>query len=112
MPLGRKKLRAAKHRRQNALTAIAMPAHTASLEGSVYLPSNNGSDDSLIDLESGNESNIQGGKDVKSSIEALQRLYSVSLPPHLRLKEKGQVTHRKNKNKKAVYSGDSQTTIW
>ena len=64
-----------------------MPAPcTPSPEGSEYVDS----DDSVIDVESDNEldKHMQGGNGVKSSVEAIQQLYSVFLPPHLCLEEK------------------------
>ena len=49
---------------------------------------------------------------MKSSVEDLQQLYLVFLPLHLCLEEKGQEKHQRMVNRKAVYSGDSQMTIW
>jgi len=113
MPLGSKKSRAAKHTRRNARAAFATPApHIASPEGSEYIGSDSGSGDSVIDVESGDEQAIQGGNPVESSVEAIQRLYSVFLPPHLRLEEKGREKRQKVTNRKLVYSGFSRTTMW
>ncbi len=109
MPLGSKRSRAAKHTRQNARVAFAKPApHTASPEGSEYL----GSDDSVIDVESGDELDIREGSGVKSSVEAIQQLYSVFLPPQFRLEENGREKRQRTLNRKAVYSGDSRMTVW
>ena len=91
--------------------AFTVPApHTASPEGSEYVYS----DDSAIDMENNDEldKRTQGGNGVKSSVEAIQQLYSVFLPPHLRPEEKGQEKHQRTENRKAVYSGDSWMTIW
>jgi len=109
MPCRSKRARAAKKMHQNAHTAFSKPApHTASPEDSEYL----GSDDSVIGLESDNELGIPGGNGVKSSVEDLQQLYLVFLPPHLCLEEKGQEKHQRMVNRKAVYSGDLRMTIW
>ena len=111
MPLRSKKSRAAKHTRRNACVAFAAPApHTASPEGSEYVYS----DDSAIDVESDDELDkcTQGGNGVKSSVEVIQQLYLVFLPPHLRPEEKGQEKRQRTENRKAVYSGDSRMTIW
>jgi len=111
MPLRSKKSRAAKHTRRNACAAFAAPVpRTASPEGSEYVDSDN----SVIDVESDDEldKRTQGGNGVNSSVEAIQQLYLVFLPPHLRLEEKGQEKRQRTENRKAVYSGDSRMTIW
>ncbi len=114
MPLRNKRSRAAKCARQNAQAAFA--ACAASPEGSEYIILDNSSNRSAIDLESGDESDIQGGNEVKASVEVLQRLYTTVLPPHLRLEENaaqnGHTKRRKMDNRKAVYTGDSRTTVW
>jgi len=110
MPLRSKKSRAAKHTCQNARAAFAAPAlRTASPEGSEYVDS----DDSVI-VESNDEldKHMKGGNGVKSSVEAIQQLYSVFLPPHLRLEDKGREKCQRTENRKAVYSGDSWMTMW
>lgn len=110
-----KRSKAAKRTRQNARATFAAPAsHTASPGGSEYVISDNGSDGSGMDLKSSDESDIQGGNSVKASMEALQRLYSTILPPHLRvrLEENEHTKRRKMDNRKAVYTGDSRTTVW
>ncbi len=91
----------------------------ASPEGSEYVVSDNSSESSddpksVIDPESSNESDRQGGDEVVLSVKALQRLHSVFRPPHLRVGEtqKGQNKRRKTNNRKAVYSGDSKMTRW
>ena len=106
MPLTSKRSNAAKRIRQNTPNGFAKPTpRTASPEGLEYLVSDNDPDDSGKDAESSDESEIQG-------VEALQRLYSMFLPSHLRLKEKKQEKHQNTKNRKPMYSGDSRTTIW
>jgi hypothetical protein len=106
MPLTSKRSKAAKHICLNTPNGFAKPTpHIASPEGSEYLVSDNNSDNLGKDVESSDESEIQG-------VEALQCLYSMFLPPHLCLKEKKQEKHQNTKNRKPVYSGDSWTTIW
>jgi hypothetical protein len=106
MPLTSKRSNTAKHIRQNAPNGFAKPSpHMASPEGLEYLVSDNDSDDLGKDAESSDELEIQG-------VEALQCLYSMFLPPHLRLKEKKQEKHQNTKNRKPMYSGDSRMTIW
>lgn len=160
MPLRSKRSRAAKNTRQNAPAIFAKHAHdTASPEGSEYIISSDGSNGSVMDVESSNDSDLQvenlhmaspegsehivsdsgsnclvidvessdvessddsdtQGKeadledDVQSSVEALQRLYSVFLPPHLCLEEKGQEQRQKRVDRRSTYSGDSRTTCW
>ena len=107
MPLQSKRSRAAKRAHQNARAALATPA---SPEGSdsEYL----GSDDSEIDVESGEESDIREGNGVKSSVEAIQQLYSVFLLSRFRLEEKGREKCQRTANRKAMYRGDSRMTAW
>jgi hypothetical protein len=101
MPLTSKKLRVAKCLCQNTPTAFSRPTlQMPKTEGSEYSVSDNGTD-----VESSDESGTHG-------VEALQHIYSVFLPPHLCLEEKGQEKHRKINNRKAVYSGDSRTALW
>jgi hypothetical protein len=101
MPLTSKKSRVAKCLRQNKPTVFSKPTlRTANTEGPECTVSDNGTD-----AESSDESETH-------AVEALQRLYSVFLPPQLRLEEKGPEKRRKIDNRKSVYSGDSRTTLW
>ena len=101
MPLTSKKSRVAKDLRQNAPTAFSKPTRRMSkTEGSEYSVSNHGTD-----VESSDES-------VTHAVEALQRVYSVFLPPHLCVEEKGQEKCRKINNRKSVYTGNSRTSRW
>jgi hypothetical protein len=109
MPIRSKRSRAAKRARQNASAVFAAPApRTPSPQGSEYVPS----DDSVIDVKSGDKSNNQAVNAFKASVEALQRLYSADLPPALRLKEEEPREPQKPKKRKAVYTGESETTKW
>jgi hypothetical protein len=106
MPLTSKRLKAAKCICQNAPNGFAKPTpYTDSPEGLEYLVSDNNSDDLGKDAESSDEMEIQ-------RVKALQHLYSMFLPPHLCLKEEKQEKHQNTKNRKPVYSGDSQMMIW
>jgi hypothetical protein len=117
MPLASKKSRAAKCTRRNANATFAQPAPRAASPGvSEYVPSDSDSGSSGVDpeLEGGDELCIQGRNAVGASVEVLQRLYSGVLPPHLQVRpeENKRMNRRKMGNRKAVYSGDSRTTIW
>ena len=58
--------------------------------------------------ESGNESEDE----VEASVVALQSLYSVFLPPHLRQEARMQEKRCEISNRPSVYTGDSRTTHW
>ena len=106
MPLTSKRSKAAKHLHQNAPDGFVKPTPCmASPEGSEYVVSDNDSDDLGKDVESSAELEIQG-------VEALQCIYSMFLPPHLRLKEEKQEKHWNSNNRKPVYSGDSRMSHW
>jgi len=47
-----------------------------------------------------------------ASMEGLQCLYSVFLPPHLQLNENSQKKRQKMSKRSAVYTQESQTTAW
>jgi hypothetical protein len=101
MPLTSKKSRVAKDLCQNAPTAFSKPTRwTSKTEGSEYSVSNNGTD-----VESSDESGTH-------VVEALQHVYSVFLPPHLHVEEKGQEKHCKINNRKSVYTGNLWTSRW
>lgn len=105
MPLRSKRSRAAKQVHQNAQAGFAARAASPEPEGLEYSIWDN-----LENVNGHNESDIQGGNEVKTSVETLQCLYSTVLPPHLRRKE-GAHTKKTNK-RKSVYTGDSRTTRW
>jgi hypothetical protein len=134
MPLGSKRSRNTKERCQNVPVTFGKqaqrmrsglatsvhpnaPATSAedlprmpSPEGSDYHVSHNSSDALVISVDNSGESEEES--DIEMSVELLQHLYSVFLPPHLRLKEKAQEEFRRTKNRKAVYTRESRTTVW
>ena len=99
--------------------AFAIPAPcTASSDGSEYVVSDNDSNGSAMDVESGSKSDTEGENRVKASVEALQRLYSTVLPPYLCLEwqppsppgKNDKKKCQKTNNRKAVYTGDLETS--
>lgn len=79
MPLQSKRSRAAKNTCQNAPTTFSKPApHTASPEGSEYIVSSNGSNGLVIDVESGNDSDIQVGDPHMASPDGSEHIVSDS----------------------------------
>ena len=65
--------------------------------------------------EMGSSSDERGDNREGSSVVALQRLYAVFLPPHLRLNEEEKEEKeksRKMKNRPLIYTGESRTTAW
>jgi len=90
--------------------------HATSLQseecsGSEYCITNDSSDASEIDVGSSN--NQEGDEEVATSMEALQCLYAVFLPPHLHLEAVAKTHEKRHKIliQMAVYIGDSCTTI-
>jgi hypothetical protein len=108
MPRQNKRSRSAKSRWQNAAPA-AITEHTISI------PSPEDSD--YRDLDSSSDTSIRRAEEidnneVQASVEALQNLYTVFLPPRLRLEAQSREKCRKIKNWRHVYTGDSQSTNW
>jgi hypothetical protein len=69
------------------------------------------SDDEYVDSNDDAESE----EEVESSVEAVQRLYSVFGPPQLRperLEENTREKRRRTTNRLPVYTGNSRTTLW
>ena len=81
----------------------------------MYCISDSPSDDSIVCLGSSfnrEENENESEEEVEASIVALQSLYSVDLPPHLRREAKTREKRRKIGNRGAIYTGDSRTTRW
>jgi hypothetical protein len=104
MPRPSKKSKTAKLKRQSARTAFGKHSRRApSPESSDYCVSDNRSDDSIMCLGSTiNRQEIDSeskeeGQDVEASVEGVQLLYSVFLPPHLRRGGKMQVMRLKTR---------------
>jgi hypothetical protein len=83
---------------------------TPSPEGSDHHVSDNNSDASVISVDNSDESEEEN--DIGMSVELLQRLYAVFLPPHLRPKQNMREECRKTVNRKVVYTGESRTMLW
>ncbi|KAH9954362.1 hypothetical protein BC827DRAFT_1158795 [Russula dissimulans] len=107
MPFRDKKSRIAKQKRQNAQAAFAKQTSMPNPNSSDYYVSDSDSNKSVISVEE-----IGEVHEVDESVKALQTLYSVFLPPHLRLEENSQEKHQNVNNWKCVYTGDSWVMNW
>ena len=86
------------------------------------LPSPKGSDIYVLDSESeasaiyinssNNKESDNKVETIEGSVEALQRLYSVFLPPHLRLEAKTRDKCGKISRRPLINTGESRTTAW
>ena len=111
MPISSKRSRTAKNKRDNARAAFGKRMTSAPSPGnSDYCVSDNNSDTSIISVRSSEDEHE--GSDIESSVEVLQRFYSIFLPPPLRLEGKTRGKRRKAMNKRPVYTGDLRTTRW
>ncbi len=98
MPLGSKQSRTAKQRRHGAhklFTRHATSPQGEESSGSEYCITNDSSDASEIDVEHNND--IEGDEEAATSVEALQHLYAVFLPPHLHLKAVAKTREKRRK---------------
>src|SRR5713101_7336167 len=111
MPLKSRRSRVAKQKRCQGLTGFETRASAPSPDNSVYcLSDSNTGDASTIATDS---SNGRGrNNQAAASVEGLQRLYSVFLPPHLQLNEDSREKRQKTSKRSAVYTGGSRTTAW
>jgi len=108
MPLKSKCSRSAKQKWQNAHAGFTKHVSSpSSPEGSIYCVSDNSSDTFMISEEESNNN-----EEVEASVEALQRLYAVFLPSHLRLEARSPEKLWKIKKRRLVYTGDLWTTRW
>jgi len=115
MPAGNKKSRAAKQKQEEGRTTFAKrAARPPSPNKSDYCPTTSDddldADGSATDVDSGDDR--QRNNEPETSVVALQRLYAVFLPPHLRSDRDTLEKRRKIKNRPAVYAGGSRTTAW
>ena len=113
MPVGSKKSRHAKKRREEGskkgragFAKCAPPSPNAS----DYIPSI--LDDSQQESESDHSSDERDRNDAGMSVEALQCLYSDFLPPHLQLNPDTQKKRQDINKRPAVYNKTSRTTVW
>lgn len=113
MPARNRKSRDAKKKREEGRTSFTKHAvRPLSPNASDYIPSDDPADESPSDADS---SAGRGEDDqLRTSVVALQRLYSVFLPPHLRINQDtgDNLKRRKIKNRPPIYTGDSRTTAW
>ena len=125
MPARNRKSRDAKKKQGGGRTTFAMHgARPPSPNTSDYCPtmSDDLADESPSDVDSSDDRGCDN--DAVTSVAALQRLYSIFLPPHLRRNQGprqghlqlNQGTHlgkcRKIKNRLPIYTGESQMMAW
>ena len=113
MPQKGKRSQTAKTKHKGAHAAFRMDAaQITSLESSDYHVLDNDSDVAMINVDSNDDSTSE--EEVETSVDAVQCLYSVFLPPqsHLeRLEDNTQEKHHKVTNRWPVYTGNSRTTL-
>jgi len=120
MPIGTRKSRDAKRKReegsdQGRVAFVKRVAVPPGPNSSDYCPStSDNSDESASDVDSGDDRGRASEAGTSEPMVALQRLYSVFLPPHLRLNDENRDSEkgRKTKNRRAVFTGESRTTLW
>jgi len=114
MPLQSKRSRSAKHKWQNAhagfTKGVSSPPSPKGSVTSVYCVSDDSSDTSMISEEGSDDG--EQGYGVGASVEALQHLYAMFLPPHLRLEAHPPEKLREITKQRVVYTGDSRTMRW
>jgi hypothetical protein len=115
MPRKSKRSRTAQQQRENthARAFGALPARAPSPKGSDIYVLDGESEASTIYVDSSDdrESDDEVGT-VEASVEALQCLYSVFLPPHLRLEAKTREKRGKTTRRLPLYTKQSRTTAW
>jgi hypothetical protein len=110
MPVRSRRSRDAKKKRLEGCSGFVKRASAPSPDRSVYSLSDTNTDASTMDTDS---SSGRGRDDqAAASMEGLQRLYSVFLPPHLQLNEARREKRQKVSKRSAVYTRDSRTTAW
>jgi len=117
MPRKGKRSQNAKKKREGARAAFGKgAARVTSPEGSDYHVSDDDFDDTVIYVDSSDDtSHTTSDEEVENSVEAVQRLYSVFVPPELRperLEEHTREKRLKATNRQPVYTGSSRTTLW
>ena len=117
MPFGNRKSRSAKRKReegraQGYATFAKHAPRSPSPHASDYCPStSDNEDESASGFDSSNERG--SANEAAAHVAALQRLYSIFLPPHLQLNEEIREKRRKTKHTRVViYTGKSRTTRW
>ena len=115
MPRKSKRSKTAQQQRQNthARAFGALPTRAQSPDGSDIYVLNDESDPSVIYVDSSEdpESDDEVGT-VEASVEALQHLYSVFLPPNLHLEAKTRGKRGEVTSRPPVYTRESRTMAW
>jgi len=115
MPHRSKHSRTAQQQHQSTCAGAfgTLPMSAPSPEGSDIYVLDDKSDASTIYIDSSNDSERNDEVEmVEASVEALQHLYSVFLPPHLCLEANTRDKRCKIANRPPMYTGESQTTAW
>ena len=114
MPRKGKRSQTAKKKREGAHAAFGTDAaRITSPESSDYNVLDDDSDVAVINVDSDDDETSE--EEVETSVDAVQRLYSVFLPPQLRLErleDNAREKRRKVANRRPVYTGTSRTTLW
>ena len=115
MPVANKRSRDAKKRqveghKQGRTEFAKWNAMPPSPNTSDYCPST--SDNSHQESESDDGNDSREIDEAKTSVEAIQCLYSDFLPPHLQLSPETRAKRQRINKRPAVYTKTSRTTIW
>ncbi len=117
MPCKGKWSQTTKKKHKGACTAFGKgAAQVISPERLDYHVSDDDSNDAIIYMDSSDDtSHTTSDKEVENSVEVVQRLYSVFVPPELCLEcleEHMWEKHLKATNRQPVYTGSSWTMLW
>ncbi len=115
MPCRSKRSRTAQQQCENthAQAFGALPVHAPSPEGSDIYVLDSESEASTIYVNSSDDKESDNEVEtVEASMEALQCLYSVFLPPHLRLEAKTRDKHGKITRRPPINTRESRMTAW
>jgi hypothetical protein len=115
MPRRSKRSRTAQQQRQSTHASAfgTLPTSAPGPEDSDVYVLDDKSDASTIYIDSSDDRECEDEVEtVEASVEALQRLYSVFLPPHLRLEAKTRDKRHKVTNRLPMYTRESRTTAW
>ena len=115
MPCRSKHSRTAQQQHENmhAQAFEALPMHAPSPESSDIYVLDSESEASTIYVDSSDDKESDNEVEtVEASMEALQCLYSVFLPPHLRLEAKTRDKHGKITRRPPINTRESRMTAW
>jgi hypothetical protein len=114
MPRKGKRSQTAKKKREGARAAfVKHAARITDPESPDYHVLDDDSDEAVIYVDSSSDTTSE--EDVETSVEAVQRLYSMFDPPQShpkRLEEGTRSKRRKTTSRQPVYTGSSRTTLW